>query len=244
MGHLEREAFYARARTAFAVVRTGELRAAPGFQVARSVRGVMANLAEGLRYVWQTPVVMLAVVVVGIVSTVGLNLNVLVPVFAQTILHGDAEAFGFMMAATGIGSLVSALAIAFTGLASPRTMLIGAGILGTLEAAMVIVTGLPLALACLFGVGFGSIAMTATANTSIQLAVPDELRGRVMSVYTTVFAGSTPIGALFAGTAAATLGAPAAFFLSGFPCLATAVVAYVMARPWLARRALARAAPQ
>lgn len=218
-------------------MRDSELRLGAAYHMGRSARAVVADLAEGLRYVWRTPVVLLAVSLVGVVSTIGMNLNVLVPVFAQEVLESGATGFGFMMTATGIGSLAAALVIAFSGRASPRVMLLGACLLGLLQAVMLIVTSLPLALVCMFGVGFGSIAMTATANTSIQLAVPDQLRGRVMSVYTTVFAGSTPIGALFAGTVAAGLGGPAAFFLAGAPSLAFALVAYAMARPWLARRA-------
>ncbi len=216
-------------------MRSADLRALGTYRLSRSLGAVIADLADGLRYVRRTPVVLLAVVVVGIVSTVGLNLNVLVPVFAADVLNVGATGFGFLMAATGVGSLISALAIAYLGRSSPRIMLLGAGILGLLQAVLVVVHLMPVALVCLFGVGFGSIAMAATANTSIQLAVPDDLRGRVMSVYMTVFAGSTPIGALFAGALAAEFGAAIAFGVGGGLSFGVVVVAYLLARPWLAQ---------
>jgi len=75
--------------------------------------------------------------------------------------------------------------------------------------------GVPLSLLAMFGVGFGVISMSATANTLIQLNVPDHLRGRVMSVYTTVFAGSTPVGALGTGAVASALGAAVAVGIAG-----------------------------
>jgi MFS family permease len=118
----------------------------------------------------------------------------------------------------------------------------GGGLLGALQVALLVVHAMPIALACLFGVGFGSIAMTATANTSIQLAVPDSLRGRVLSVYTTVFSGSTPVGALFAGTLAAQFGSAMSFGLGGATSLAAVVVAFLLARPWLTRESVGRLA--
>ena len=223
-------------------MRPSELHARGGYRFQRSARAVLADLAEGLRYVRATPVVLLAVAVVGLVSTLGMNLNVLVPVYAADVLHAGATGFGFLMAATGIGSLVAALTIAFAGRSSPRVMLAGGAILSLLQAVLVAVHVMPIALACMFGVGFGSIAMTATANTSIQLAVPDGLRGRVLSVYTTVFAGSTPIGALFAGTLAAQFGAAMSFGVGGATSLAVVVVAFLLARPWLARQPIRRIA--
>jgi predicted MFS family arabinose efflux permease len=77
----------------------------------------------------------------------------------------------------------------------------------------------------MFVAGWGVIAMAATTNTIIQLTVPDVLRGRVMSVYTTVFAGSVPLGGLFAGSVAAAAGVPAALAVGGVLALLAAGVA-------------------
>lgn len=197
----------------------------------RSAREVGANLAEGLRYVRRTPSVLLAVSVVGVVATVGMNFNVLVPALAQGVLNVGATGLGFLMGAMGVGSLVSALGVA--GMRRPRirVLLLGAFTLGALEIVLAVVHSFPAALVAIFGAGAGGIAMAATANATIQLAVPDELRGRVVSVYTTVFAGSTPIGGLIAGSIASTFGTPVAIGFGGTASALTAVLAGL----WLLR---------
>jgi len=115
----------------------------------------------------------------------------------------------------GLGSLLAALAIAYLRRPRVSILLVGAFSLGALEVAFAGVRFFPLALLAVFGAGAGAIAMTATANSAIQLAVPDTLRGRVMSVYTTVFAGSTPVGGLFAGWLASSFGTPVALAVGG-----------------------------
>jgi MFS family permease len=197
------------------LMRDAELRLPPPSPRPRTPRAVVDSLAEGLRYVRATPIVLLAIIVVGVVATFGMNFNVLVPAFTKDVLHADAAAYGFLMAASGIGSLVAALWIAFNASGSVRPLVGGALLLGVAEVALAAVGLMSVALALMFLVGIGGIAMTATANTAIQLAVPDVLRGRVISVYTTVFAGSTPIGGLVAGAIASGLGVPAAFIIGG-----------------------------
>ena len=98
-----------------------------GARLARptSVHDVGANLAEGLRYVRHTPVVLLAVCLVGLVSTLGMNFNVLMPAMASDVLHVGATGFGFLMAAMGFGSLVAALGVAL--LRRPRLSVMLAG---------------------------------------------------------------------------------------------------------------------
>ena len=91
-------------------------------------------------------------------------------------------------------------------------------------------------------VGLGAIAMAATANTTIQLAVPDELRGRVISVYTTVFVGSTPIGGLLMGWIASAYGVPASLAVAGAGSLAAGLLALVWLRRIQARRGVPIAA--
>ena len=98
---------------------------------------------------------------------------------------------------------------------------VAAGVAASSAAAL----ALPLTALALFGAGFGAISMAATANASIQTTTPPALRGRVMSVYTTVFAGSTPIGGLATGAAVAALGATGALELAGGLAIATAAFA-------------------
>jgi MFS family permease len=216
---------------AYGLMRDGELRPAPRLARPGSVRAVGTSLADGLRYVRATDLVLLAVVVVGLVSTFALNFNVVIPALAQDVLGVDATGYGFLMAATGAGSLVAALVIAFSPRARPRYIVLGAIVLGVAEVAAALVGVYALALVSLFFVGMGVIAMNATANTTIQLTVPDELRGRVVSVFTTVFVGSTPIGALLIGALASSLGVGIAMALGG----AASVVVGGLGVVWLAR---------
>ena len=196
-------------------MREADLRGGARLARPRSLGEVGTNLGEGLRYVRRTPAVLLAVALVGLVSTMGMNFNVLMPAMANDVLHVGAAGFGFLMSAMGLGSLLAALVIAYLGRPRISILLVGAFALGALEAVFAGVRIFPLALLAVFGAGAGAIAMTATANSAIQLAVPDALRGRVLGVYLTVFAGSTPVGGLFAGWLASAFGTPVALAVGG-----------------------------
>jgi MFS family permease len=180
-----------------------------------SAREVVRNLKEGLQYVRQTQVVLLAVVVVGSVATVGMNFNVLIPAFAQNELGSGAAGYGFLMAASGIGSLLASVRLVFGGRPRPIRLATGAILLGLASLGHAITRDVPVAMVLLVMIGFGSILMAATGNTTIQLAVPDQLRGRVMSVYTTVFSASVPIGGLAMGAVASAVGVATAIAIGG-----------------------------
>lgn len=190
------------------------LRPSPRLVQARSAKAVIDNLAEGLGYVRRTGIVLLSVTIIGIVATFGINFSVVIPPLASVTLGVGALGYGFLLAASGVGSLVAALFIAFRG-TRPSRMLIGSLVLGVAEMLMGGTTSYVLDLILMFTAGVGAISMMATANTTIQLAVPDVLRGRVMSVYLTVFAGTSPIGGLAIGAIAASSGAQAALFIGG-----------------------------
>jgi MFS family permease len=199
--------------------------------VERSVKSVIDHLVEGLRYVRSNRVILISIVVLGVISTFTLNFQVLIPVFTRVVLHGDADTYGFMMAASGAGSLVSALSIAFGQRPTMRLLLVGTVAIGAGFVGLSVVTWLPLDLVLMFIAGWGVIAMAATINTMIQLSTPDMLRGRVMSVYTTVFAGSVPFGGLFSGALAAGFGVQVALAAGGFIALLSSALAVV----WLRR---------
>jgi len=206
-----------------------KLRQAPRLAQMQSVRAVIDNLAEGLGYVRRTGVVLLSVTVIGVVATFGINFSVVIPPLAALTLNVGPVGYGFLMAASGVGSLVAALLIAFRG-TRPSRMLLGALIMGAAEIVMGGSNSFQLDLALMFTAGAGAISMMATANTTIQLAVPDALRGRVMSVYTTVFAGTSPIGGLAIGAIAANAGAPAALFVGGLISVLVSVAGVVWYR--------------
>jgi MFS family permease len=196
----------------------------PGIRspVPHSVRAVVDQLAEGLRYVQRTPSVFLAITVLGIVSTVALNFSVVMPLYAAETLRGDASTYGYLMAAAGVGSLAAALLIAFGMRPTLRLLVIGSALIGIALIGLAISPMLLISLPIMVLLGFATITMSATTNTLIQLQVPDALRGRVMSVYTTVFAGTTPIGGLASGVAMAVAGVTATLAVAGGLTLLTA----------------------
>ena len=194
--------------------------------VERNVRSVIDRLVEGLRYTRRDPQIFLAIAVLAVVSTFALNFQVLIPLVARDVLGGDADTYGFLMAATGVGSLLSALSIAFGQRPSMGRLLAGAAAIGIAMIGVGLSRSVPISLGLMFLAGWGLISMAATCNTIIQLAVPDVLRGRVMSVYTTVFAGSAPFGGIFSGGLAAVGGAPAALVVGGAIAVLAAVVGF------------------
>lgn len=197
----------------------------------RSVVALRAHLVEGVRHVVRTPVIALCVFTIGSVSGVAMNFNVIVPELARSVLGVGAPGLGFLMAAVGFGSLAGALFAAAQSQPRLSLVVVGGGILGGLSIVSGLVSGSgapwsPLATGvALFGAGFGAISMAASANASIQTATPAALRGRVMSVYTTVFAGSTPIGALATGAVASLIGAPNTLVVAGALGVAAALYA-------------------
>jgi MFS family permease len=219
---------------ALLLMREVELHPAPRGARPRSVRAVATSLAEGLRYVRNTPIIALCVFVIGVISGVAMNFNVIIPPLARLTLQIGAPGLGALMAAVGFGSLTGALTVA--ALREPRrsVIVIGGALLGVFSVAAGVaassdsVLAVPLTALALFGAGFGAISMAATANASIQTTTPPALRGRVMSVYTTVFAGSTPIGGLATGAVVAALGATGALGVAG--ALAVAAAAYAAYR--------------
>jgi MFS family permease len=206
------------------------LRIGKGIERPGSVSAVVDNLREGLHYVRQTPVVLLAVVVVGAVATVGMNFGVIIPAYAQDVVKTDAAGYGFLMAASGIGSLLAALMLVFGGRPRPSRIATGAIILGIASVALAETRVMPVALVLMLLIGFGSIFMAATGNTAIQTAVPDVLRGRVMSVYTTVFSASVPIGGIAMGALASGLGIAVAIAIGGVLTVLIGVGAWIWGR--------------
>jgi len=202
----------------------------PHVDVVRG-RGLQ-QLREGLSYVRSTENILRPILLVGLIATFGMNFNVWIPLLAKQDLNSGAGGFGLLMAASGVGSLAGALALAFLVTSVKRWMLfITAGILGGLDIVLAVAGAVPLAIGLamliLAGIGFCSTTTMAMANTTVQTSAPDELRGRVMSVYTTVFAGTAPFGALISGAIASRFGTPTSLLIGGVVTMAAvATVAF------------------
>ncbi|MFL5646524.1 MAG: MFS transporter [Chloroflexota bacterium] len=221
---------------ALLAMRDSELTPAAPITRPGSFAGVMTQLREGLHYVRITPVVLLGILVVGLVSTVGMNFSVIMPPYAENVLDSGATGYGFLMAASGVGSLLAALWLAFGGRTRIRRIAWGAVVLGMGEVALGASSTYAISLVLMVAVGFGAILMAATANTTMQLAVPDGLRGRVMSVYTTIFAGSTPVGGPLMGGLASALGVAASLAIGGVVATLVGLGAFA----WIRRAGLDR----
>jgi predicted MFS family arabinose efflux permease len=174
-----------------------------------------ASLAEGVRYALRTPTVLWPLVLLGGIGMFGMNFQTLLPLFARFTLRLDADGFGALFAAMGLGALIGSLALAFVGSRRPLVgMIIGGGISFAIFETGLGLSRTPLAaFPLIVFVGLSSMLMINTINITVQRSVPDALRGRVMALYVTVFAGSTPSGGLFAGTVAENWGPPAGFLV-------------------------------
>jgi MFS family permease len=178
------------------------------------------RLREGLAYVRRSSAVRLPIILAGLMAIFGMNFGVWAPLLARDALDIGASGFGLLMSSLGVGSLAGALMLAFTRRRpSPRVMLGMALLFGGLEIALGAVAGLGLtavlAMVLMAGTGFAMSTTMALANTIVQTNSPDWMRGRVMSIYLTVFAGSTPIGAALAGFMSDFWGSPVAVAAGG-----------------------------
>jgi MFS family permease len=189
---------------------------------------ILRDIAEAVKYIRDTPVVLTTISLVAVVSIFGTNFNVLVPVFARMELHRDAAAFGFLMSSFGVGALFGAASLAVLSRWEPKPGYMLGGGLGLSLFLLLIgfqksygLTAVLLALA-----GWSMVTFFGMANTTVQLNTEDRLRGRVMSIYTLAFGGLSPFGSLFAGTMAHWITAPHTFALGGLICGSVFIFAY------------------
>ncbi len=161
-----------------------------------------------------------------VVSLVGMPYSVLMPIFAEDILHGGARALGFLMGAAGVGALVGAgyLASRKTVLGLGRMIPVAAVVFGVGLIGFSFSRALPLSVALMLLTGFGQMVQLASSNTLLQTLVDDDKRGRVMSLYAMSFLGMMPVGNLLAGAVAGKIGAPWTVRLGGAVCLAAAAL--------------------
>ena len=187
------------------------------YRAARSVESlpVLRSLNEGFQYAIRTPSVLWPLFLLLGVSIFGLNFQTLLPLFAVHTLGLHADGYGALYAVMGVGSLIGSMSLAFLGQRRPLVpLIIGGGLIFvTFELLLGATRSVEPAYIWVIFIGLSSMLMINTINVTVQYGVPDHLRGRVMSLYVTVFAGSSPIGGLFAGGVAQVWGAPAGFVL-------------------------------
>lgn len=195
---------------ALALMREGELH-----PVEQRRPTLIRGTREALGYVRRTPQVRLVLAVVTIVSTVGANFHVLVPVLAADRLRAGAEVFGLLSAAFGLGALAGALLAAALGRASWKALVGGVGGFSLALLATAPVADAALAALLLLLTGMFFTLWTANSQAVVQLTAPDHLRGRLVGLYLWAFAGLAPAGGLLAGWLADVGGTPLAFSVAG-----------------------------
>jgi MFS family permease len=186
----------------------------------------LQRIKEGFVYAFGFPPIRAILLLLALVSLMGMQYTVLVPIFAEKILHGGPQTLGFLMAASGVGALAGGtyLATRKSILGIGKLIALAPGILGTGLIALSLSRVLPLSLLMMLLVGFGTIIQIAGSNTFLQTIVDDDKRGRVMSIYTMAFLGMIPFGNLLGGALADRIGAPNTLIIAGSACILGSVV--------------------
>lgn len=186
----------------------------------RAARGasVRGQLGEGLAFVRRTPIVLMIMVLICVYSIFAFNFNVILPVFADSVLRIGVSGYGALSSAMGVGSLIAAVSLAFARRARWSVMLGGIGSFVFFALAFSWSRNFPLSLLLLAGMGASMMTFTTQANTTVQTLAPDALRGRVMSLYMMLFMGSQPVGAFLTGSVASIFSAPIALTGGALVC--------------------------
>jgi MFS family permease len=184
-------------------------------------------IRAGLRYVLRTPELMVPLALMALVGTLGFNFQVVLPLLAKFSFDSGAMTYAGLVSAMAVGSIAGALVNGHRGETGPRLIAVGAlafGVSALLAAAM---PSLALEVVVLALLGASAVTFAATINSTLQLAVTPEMRGRVMALYSVVFLGSTPIGAPLTGWLAQTYDPRVALLLAGVSGLSAAWAAHV-----------------
>ncbi|MEH2140085.1 MFS transporter [Nostoc sp.] len=179
------------------------------------------KVKEGFVYAFSFPPIRSILLLSTLVSLMGLQNTILVPVIAEQVLKGGAETLGFLMAASGVGALTGGIYLATrqTILGIGNLIALAPAILGTGLIAFSFSRFLPLSLFTMLFVGLGTILQIAASNTFLQTIVEDDKRGRLMSLYTMSFLGMIPIGNLLGGILASHIGATNTLIIDGIACI-------------------------
>jgi len=186
---------------------------------------MLEQLKDGWAYVAGFAPIRTILSLFALISLMGMPFMVLMPIFASKVLHGGPHTLGFLLGASGVGALVSAISLALRKSVRGLTTMIqvSAALFGIGLICFGLSRILPLSLFLMLIVGFGMMQGLAASNTVIQTLVPEDKRGRVMSYYTMAFVGMAPFGSLLAGALAHRLGAPHAVMITGAFCVAGSI---------------------
>lgn len=200
-------------------------------------RKVQANvflaIREGLKYIRQSSPLRNTVLTMLSVGTFVMNFNVIIPLYAAEVLKQGVNGYGFLLSAMGAGSLIGALVVASWAKGNPklRLLFVSGFIVSALLMVLEPIHRLSLSAAAFAIIGFFNILFATTANSTMQINSSEPFRGRVMSVYTFAFAGTTPIGNLFAGSIIQKLGAGMGILLCG--AISVFLITLIVINTWV-----------
>lgn len=179
--------------------------------------GVMTSIGQGLEYVGKNRHILLPLALMAVLSTFVMNFNIVVPTFVKIELSGNATSFGLLMTAMGIGSFAGGLVLTLRSAGGPKAVRLIAGGLGM--SGFFLLAGFQrdfaLTAVLLALTGFFSVTFASTCNAYVQSNSIDSMRGRVMSIYSLVFGGVTPVGSLYAGALVDAASASVCMIVSG-----------------------------
>jgi len=191
---------------------------------------VLRSIGEGLHYVWRTPTVKLVLTMFFFICIASINFSVLLPLVASDTLHSGAAIYGLLTSCFGAGALVGALISASLGRANWRILLISAAGFGLGEVILAPQGTVAGAVLLLIATGIFYTLYTSNSNSMVQLSTPAYLQGRVAGLYSYIFAGTSPFGALLAGILTERGGTQLAFFVAGGTALVFATFGAVLYR--------------
>jgi MFS family permease len=203
--------------------------------VVKATGSGVERLKQGISFVRNSPDIMRPIILVMTVGTFGMAYNTWLPLIADGSFNAGEQTFGLLFSSMGAGSLAGALSVAFFSKRPSRSrMLLFAIMLGIVIFSMGVVAAIPLsvqlAMVVLALSGFSASNAMAMANTIVQTTAPDELRGRVMAVYSTVFMGSAPLGGLIAGSISNRWGVEMSMYIGGMIVAVVATMLYLLQR--------------
>ena len=193
----------------------------PARRLARRKRQVR----EGLRYVRSTPELLIPLLMIAVVGTLAWEFQVTLPLMASKVFHGGAATYGLMASLMGVGAVVGGLISAARPRPRTRALCLAAIGWGLAILAASAAPSLPLELAAMLFVGYGSITFNSLAKTTLQLAAEPSMRGRVMALWALAWLGSTPIGGPIVGWIGQAVGPRWALVAGGLPTLVCGILA-------------------
>ena len=192
---------------------------------ARPVKRLPGQIRQGLRYVRETPELLVPLLMIALVGTLAWEFQVTLPLMASKVFGGGAGAYGVMASVMGVGAVGGGLISAARARPRARSLCVAAIGWGIAITAAAVAPTLPLELAALVFVGYGSITFNSYAKTTLQLAAEPAMRGRVMALWALAWQGSTPLGGPLVGWIAQELGARWSLVAGGLPTIACGLLA-------------------